>query len=59
MACQSLQILIKYSIFIEILFKALLMPLCKIVVIETSYLNFSIIYTIIYFKDRNIIKVKK
>ena len=30
------------------------MPLCKIAVIETSYLNFSINYTIIYFKNRNI-----
>ena len=32
----------------------MLKPLCKIVVIETSYLNFSINYTIIYFKNRNI-----
>lgn len=35
------------------------MPLRKIAVIETSYLNFSIIYRIIYFKNRNIIRVKK
>ena len=31
----------------------MLTSLCKIVVIETYYLNFSLIYKLIYFKNRN------